>query len=483
MIESQPNTPSAIADFNTTIDPVEEIYRLQRNAYLEKPVCGIEERKNNLIKLEKIILDNQDVIVNAISEDFGNRSANETKLAEIFPSVDMLRYCRKNLKKWMKPQKRSVSVWFKGAKNTVIPQPKGVVAVIVPWNYPLYLCIGPLACAMAAGNRCMVKMARNSSRLCNLLDSLISKEFDKNTLAIIPEVSPSQFTKPAYDHIVFTGSPEVGKTVMEVASKNLVPVTLELGGKSPTIICDDYDMKKAAKRMLFAKYLNAGQTCVAPDYLFIPEAKQEEFITHAKKILKARYKGLSDKSYTSIIDGKAYKRLRDTMDDAVAKGAKLINLFGDAGFNDEEQRVSPHLVVDVDESMTIMKEEIFGPLLPIKTYKSLEDVLVYIQTNHRPLGLYLFTNDSKIQKQIINNTSSGGVAINDCALQAAQHDLPFGGVGNSGMGHYHGTEGFYEFSKLRPVFKQHSVSSLSMLYPPYGRAFNYIYSLMVKGKR
>ncbi|TGD73519.1 coniferyl aldehyde dehydrogenase [Mangrovimicrobium sediminis] len=458
----------------------QRILQLQRKAYLQDPYPGYEQRRENLLKLERLLIDNQDRITAAISEDFGNRAVQESKLLELFTSVDGLRYCRKHLKGWMKPRRRHVSVWFAGASNRVLPQPKGVVGVVAPWNYPLFLVMGPLASAMAAGNRCMVKMAANSANLCQLLHELVAGEFDESTLAILPGVKGADFTTLPFDHLIFTGSAQSGRTVMKSAAEHLTPVTLELGGKSPTIIAEDFDLQTAASRILFTKYMNAGQTCVAPDYVCLPEHRLEDFVTAAKKIVAGRYPDPGNGQFTAIIDDSSYTRLTATLDDAAARGAQVINLTPQYAPDPERRLLPPHLVLGVTDEMKIMEEEIFGPLLPVRTYRDIDEVLAYINGRDRPLGLYLFTSDKALQDHVIKHTLSGGVSINDCSFHVAQHDMPFGGIGASGMGHYHGYEGFAEFSKLRPIFRQARATALPLLYPPYGRTFNWLYRLMLK---
>ena len=460
----------------------QRVLQLQRNAYLDNPYPSREERLENLKKLEDILVDNQDAIAEAIRKDFGNRAVEESKLLELFLSIDGFRYCRKHLKKWMKHQRRGVSIWFAGASNRVLAQPKGVVGVVVPWNYPLFLAMGPLASALAAGNRCMVKMAANSSHLCELLHKLISAQFDESTLALLPGVRGSDFTTLPFDHVIFTGSAETGRTVMRAAAENLTPVTLELGGKSPTILAEDFDVELAASRILFTKFMNAGQTCVAPDYLYLPESKRDEFVAAAKKIIAKRYPQLDNGQFTTVIDDSSFARLTETMADADKKGASLVNLAPGHEPNADTRLLPPHLVLDPDDSTTIMRDEIFGPLLPIRTYRDVDEVLDYINRRDRPLGLYLFSNDKALQDKVIKNTISGGVSINDCSFHVAQHDMPFGGIGASSMGHYHGHEGFVEFSKMRPIFSQFRYSALPMMYPPYGKVFNLLYKMMVKLK-
>ncbi len=461
----------------------QRVFNLQRQAYLRHPYPSYEERRESLSKLEQILVDSRTAIAEAINADFGHRAFEESMMAELFTSVDGIRDARRRLKKWMRPQRRHVSILFATGRNRVIPQPKGVVGVVAPWNYPLFLTAGPLTSVLAAGNRAMVKMATNSQHLCRLLAEKCGAVFPEDTLAILPGVRAQDFSTLPYDHIIFTGSADAGRTVMRSAAENLTPVTLELGGKSPTIICDDFDVDEAASRILYAKFLNAGQTCLAPDYLLVPEAKRDQFVAAAKRILPRRYPDKNQPSYTSVINDKSYGRLRATLEDARQKGAQIVPLIPNTTFNDELRKIPPHLVLDVTDDMVIMQEEIFGPLLPVKTYRTLDAAVAYVNGKDRPLGFYVFTNDKATEEKLVCSTISGGVTINNCMLHVAQHDMPFGGVGASGMGHYHGYEGFLEFSKLRPVFTNPRLSLLHLLYPPYTTRHRRLIDLLIKYKR
>jgi len=460
----------------------QRVFNLQRQAYLRRPYPSFEERRENLDKLERILVDHSTEIAEAINADFGHRAVEESMIAELFTSVDGIRDTRKHLRKWMRPQRRHVSILFATGSNRVIPHPKGLVGVVSPWNYPLFLTVSPLTSVLAAGNRAMVKMATNSQHLCRLLAEKCLAVFPEDTLAILPGVRAQDFSTLPFDHIIFTGSADAGRTVMRSAAENLTPVTLELGGKSPTIICDDFDVDEAASRILYAKFLNAGQTCLAPDYLFVPEAKREQFVAAAKRIMPARYPDTNQPSYTSVIDDKSYRRLRATLEDARQKGAQVVPLVG-TSFNDELRKIPPHVVLDVTDDMVIMRDEIFGPLLPVKTYRSLDEVIAYVNARDRPLGFYVFTNDKATEEKLVYSTISGGVTVNNCMLHVAQHDMPFGGIGASGMGHYHGHEGFLEFSKLRPVFTNPRLSLLHLFYPPYTAMTRRLLGLLIKYKR
>ena len=458
----------------------QRVFALQREAYMAHPYPSLAERKENLRKLDKILSENAQAIAEAINADFGHRSVEETLMAEVFASVDGIRHAIKHVGHWMRPQKRSVSVTFAGGSNTVIPQPKGVVGVISPWNYPLFLTVGPLTSILAAGNRAMVKMASSSQNLARLLDGKFREVFPEDTVAILPGVRAQDFSTLPYDHMIFTGSADAGRTVMRSAAENLTPVTLELGGKSPTIVCDDFDIAEAASRILYAKFLNAGQTCLAPDYLLVSGRSRDAFVAAAKRIVAKRYPDTNDQSYTSVIDEKSYMRLRATLEDARQKGATLVPLIPGADFNDELRKIPPHLVLDVNDQMRIMQEEIFGPLFPVKTYGKLDEAIAYVNSKDRPLGLYLFTNDNAIQEKVLYSTISGGVTINNCVLHVAQHDMPFGGIGASGMGHYHGIEGFLEFTKMKPVFRNPRFSMLGMLYPPYNSRTRQLLEMLIR---
>jgi coniferyl-aldehyde dehydrogenase len=467
----------------TISNEAQRVFQRQREAYARDPFPRYEQRIATLKQLDRLLVDNAPAIAEAITADFGHRAFEETMAAEVFTSVDGIRDVVKRLKKWMAPQKRDVSIVFATGKNRVIPMPKGVVGIVSPWNYPLFLTISPLTSVLAAGNRAMIKMASSSRNLCALLASKFREVFPEDVVAILEGVRPQEFSTLPYDHLIFTGSADAGRTVMRAAAENLTPVTLELGGKSPTILCDDFDVDEAASRILYAKFLNAGQTCLAPDYVLVPEAKREAFVAAAKRIMPQRYPDPSSPQYTSVIDDRSYNRLRGTLDDARQKGAELVSLVPSAKFDDQLRKIPPHLVLDVREDMLVMQHEIFGPLLPVKTYTTLDEAIGYVNGKDRPLGFYVFTNDKATEDKLLYSTISGGVTINNCMLHVAQHDLPFGGIGSSGMGQYHGYEGFLELSKLRPVFKNPRLPILDIFYPPYTKKHRTILDLLVRHKR
>jgi coniferyl-aldehyde dehydrogenase len=465
---------------NTEIVDAEGIFQRQRADWLRHPFLSPAERLKTLLKIEKILVKNQDAIADVLCRDFGNRSIQETKLLEIYPTVAGLADARRRLRKWMKPRSRHVSLLFFGARNRVIPQPKGVVGIISPWNYPLQLAFSPLTSALAAGNRCMIKMASHSQGLCRLMRKLLSREIPEERVALLPGVSAASFTALPFHHLIFSGSPQSGRIVMKSAAANLTSVTLELGGKSPAIVLQDFQIAKAAERILHIKCVNAGQTCVAPDYLLLAADRIDRFVETARSIVAERYPSLETDDYTSIISDRAFMRLQSLLKDARIKGAGLVPLIPGAEPSRALRKIPPTLVLNVSDDMQVMQEEIFGPILPIKSCSGLNEAIAYINARPSPLAIYLFTNQSALQQKLITSTLSGGVGINDCASHVVQHDLPFGGVGNSGMGQYHGHEGFLEFSKLRPVFRQAALASTALVYPPYGKMFDRVYRFMVR---
>jgi coniferyl-aldehyde dehydrogenase len=464
------------ADVTSNNSAIAEMLRtaqqLQRTAYLANPVSGVDERRADLLQLEKLLQDNRQAIIEAISADFGHRSHHETMLLEITPSLAGIRQCRDHVGDWMRPQRRHIDRMLYGfASNEVIPQPLGVVGVIVPWNFPLLLTIVPLANIFAAGNRAMVKMSENSRHLCALMQEQAPKYFPPEKLQFFDETGGVgiEFSKQPFDHIIFTGSGGTGRAVMKAAAENLCPVTLELGGKAPAVVADDFDLELAAERILFAKFSNAGQICTTVDHAYLPDGSIGAFIDHARVIVPRRYGTLASRDYTSIIDRAAYDRLVATIEEARNRGAEIIPLLPGNPFDAPNKRIAPHIVVGAPDDTALMQSEIFGPVLPLIGYTRLADVIDRINARPRPLALYPFSDDDDTVSLLIERVISGGVSVNDAVLHVGQDDLPFGGVGESGMGHYHGYEGFLTFSKLRPIFRQARRSPTQLLMPPYGK--------------
>jgi len=460
-------------------------FRKQRKNYLADPIPDLDQRKNDLQTLKRMLSENLDDILEAISKDYGNRSRHESLFAEVIAVTDGINDTIKSLKKWMKPQKRHVDfTLYPGAKNRVIPQPLGVVGLIIPWNFPINLAFSQLTGAFAAGNRAMVKMSENSVELSRLLMKISPRYFPEEKLAWFEETGGVgiEFSQLPFDLIMFTGSGQTGRAVMASAAKNLTPVVLELGGKSPAIIDPEFPLEKAVERILFVKQFNAGQICTNVDYVFVHESQRDAFIEASQKWVKKHIPDISSKDYTSIIDDRSFRRLEETLEDARDKGATLINLSADQPSNRELRKMPVHLVLDTTENMTVRNRETFGPILMVLTYKDPEEVIRYINSQDRPLALYPFTKNKELAQLYIDRIMSGGVTVNDALFHVAQHDMPFGGVGPSGMGHYHGHEGFVTFSKLRPVFYQANFTSMKFLAPPYGRFATRVFNFLVKSK-
>src|SRR5271168_3664352 len=458
----------------------------QRAAFRKAPHPSHAERLADLKALSRLLKDNQAAIVKAIDTDYGGRSEFETIFGEIFASLDGLHDAQRRLARWMRPRRRSVDpLLYPGARNRLIPQPIGVVGVIVPWNYPIFLSFGPLTGALAAGNRAMVKMSENSQALAELLASISPKYLPEDKLAFFADGGGRgpAFSSLPFDYLFFTGSGTTGRAVMANAARNLTPVTLELGGKSPAIVAPDYPIATAAERIMWVKMLNAGQICTNVDYVFLPKGKEIEFADHCKRLIAVRYPDLNGPDYTSIIDDRSFERLHAALEDARAKGATIINLAEGQNPDPKLRKFPPCLVVNPTEDMELMRREIFGPILPVRAYSDRQEVADYINGHDRPLAIYPFTHNAELRDFYISRVMSGGVSVNEALLHVGQHDLPFGGVGASGMGHYHAREGFNTFSKLRPVFYQGPLSPIQMLFqPPYaGRAMS-VLQTMIKWK-
>ena len=458
----------------------------QRAAYLKAPEPSHEERLADLKLLGRLIKDNRAAILVAINADYGNRSEFETLTLEVFGVLGGVHDASKRLKSWMKLRRRGVDhLTFAGASNRLVPQPLGVVGVIVPWNFPLFLSFSPLVSIFAAGNRAMVKMSENSRRLAELLIEISPKYFPEQKLAFFDDGGGRgpAFSSLPFDHLLFTGSGATGRSVMANAAKNLTPVTLELGGKSPAIVAPDFPIKTAAERILWAKTINAGQICTAVDYAFLPRGAETGFVDHCRRLFGRRYPDINGPDFTSIIDDRSYGRLKAALEDARAKGATLINLAEGQTPDASKRKFSPHLALNPTADMEIMRREIFGPILPIRLYDQPQEVVDAINASDRPLAIYPFTNHAETREFYISRVMSGGVGVNEAIVHVGQHDLPFGGVGASGMGHYHGREGFDTFSKLRPVFQQGRFSSVQMMMqPPYGRMSRRIVDFMLRMK-
>ena len=459
------------------------LLKQQQQAYSLSPYPDYQTRVRHLEKLKTLIVEHQQELLEAMSCDFGNRSFDDSKIGDILTTVQGINYTLKRLKKWMKPEKRHVGMLFQPASAFIEYQPKGVIGIMVPWNYPIFLALGPLTAALAAGNRAMIKMSEFTPATSALLARLINRYFDADHIVIVEGDASvaAEFSAMPFDHLFFTGSTAVGKLVMKAASQNLVPVTLELGGKSPALIDNEINMQVAVERLMMGKTLNSGQTCVAPDYILLPKGKTQAFIHATQRLFTQMFPSIDDnKDYTSVVNDAQYQRLQRLIDDARTQGAEVIELASSSHCQRTRQ-LPLTLLTGVTDSMAIMQEEIFGPLLPIVEYESLEDAMAYINRAERPLALYICSFNRSTQDMILKNTHSGGVCINDASVHVGVEDLPFGGIGASGLGNYHGIEGFKTFSHAKSVFKRGRFSMANQLFPPYGKLIHkLVYKLFIR---
>jgi coniferyl-aldehyde dehydrogenase len=453
-----------------------------RAAHGGAPSPDWADRAKRLRSLETLLRGHRVEIAAAINADFGCRPREETDLLEIFPSLSAIRHALGKGRRWMKPRRKLADLLFLPGHNQLWPQPLGVIGIIVPWNYPLYLAIGPLVDALVAGNRAMVKMSEFTPHFSALFAELIGKYFAADEITVVngdAEVAQA-FSALPFDHLLFTGSTAVGHHVMRAASANLTPVTLELGGKSPAIIGPGARFKHAVERIVFGKLVNAGQTCIAPDYVLLPRARMADFIHAAQREVARMYPQLAQNAqYASIVSDRQYQRLVALRDAALADGAQA-HALGDAADDPSRRLLPPQLLSDVNDSMGVMREEIFGPLLPLVPYDTLDQAIAYVAAHAHPLALYLFEEDRALINHVLERTLAGGVSVNDTLYHIAQHGLPFGGVGASGMGGYHGEAGFRTFSHMKPVFRQARFNGVGLLNPPYGARFKRMLGLLLR---
>jgi coniferyl-aldehyde dehydrogenase len=463
------------------LEHLDSLFDAQRAAFGRNPMPPAEERRQNLKLLRSALIAHKESIAEAVSNDFGHRAAFETMFAEILVAAEGIHYARRHVRRWMRPSRRKVGLLMKTTRARVHFQPKGVVGIIVPWNYPVQLAIAPLTYALAAGNRALIKMSEFTPRTAEVLTKMLGEIFPQDLVAVIEGEADigAAFSSKPFDHIFFTGSTAVGKLVMQAAARNLTPVTLELGGKSPTIIGAGIPMARAAERICFGKALNAGQTCVAPDYVLLPESRRDEFVSAMTEAFARMYPNVADNpDYTSIVNDRQYERLTACLQDARSKGARVVPL-GPAGEDlpPAGRKIPLTLVLDVNDDMQVMQEEIFGPILPVLTYRSMGEALDFVNARPRPLALNYFDDDSEGRRKVLAATHSGGVCLNDAVMHVACDDIPFGGIGASGMGAYHGHEGFLTFSHAKAVLSRPAFNSARAIYPPYGNA---IQRLMMK---
>ncbi|MBL4838721.1 MAG: coniferyl aldehyde dehydrogenase [Kordiimonadaceae bacterium] len=462
----------------------------QRKAYVADGFVTLATRKDRLKRALACLLENKEEFISLISEDFGNRARETTLLADVVPSAGALKDAIKHVANWMKPSRRSLQfpLGLLGAKAEVVPQPKGVVGLITPWNFPLTMVFVPLAQMLAAGNRVMIKPSEATPRTSAFLKEVFAKYFDETEVAVVNgAVETSQaFASLPWDHLMFTGAPMVGKLIMRAASENLTPVTLELGGKSPVIVGKTAPISMVVERVATVKHMNLGQICLAPDYIYIDAARREEFVdAYIAKVAEMYPTMLDNKQYTSIISARHRARLEGYIEDAKAKGAEVC-VINPAGESFEAQsdgnKLPSVLILGATDDMKVMQDEIFGPILPVRTYEAIDEVIDYVNSHERPLALYYFGTDPKEEAEVLTRTTSGGVTVNDVLWHGAHETLPFGGVGNSGMGHYHGRDGFIEFSHQKSILRHPKISigKLLGMVPPYTKKLEKMANMQLK---
>lgn len=444
----------------------------QRAAFFREGAPSLAQRKADLRKLKMAVRARRAEMEKAVSADFGNRSPYETRIMELAPVIQTINYLRRNLRTWMRPERRRVSLHFASGRASVVYQPLGVVGIVSPWNYPLSLALIPLATALAAGNRIMLKPSELAPNTTAFLKSLLQDLYSEDQVAVVtggPETGAA-FASLPFDHLAFTGSTTVGRSVMKKAAENLVPVTLELGGKSPAILGPGAGIAIAANSIAYGKLANAGQTCIAPDYVLVPDDGTEAFLNaYREAVGKLFPDGVRSKNYTSIIDARHVARLRELVEDARRKGARIVEIAPGALAHVGDRKFTPTVILDVTDDMAVMREEIFGPILPVVTYRDIEDAIAYVNGRPRPLALYYFGRNGESRRKVLERTTSGNVTVNDTLMHYVQNDLPFGGIGASGMGAYHGMEGFKTFSHAKGIFEQSRWNLGGLLRPPFHR--------------
>ena len=465
------------------------VLQTQKQAFLAEGSVSMHSRVNRLERTIDMLVDYRPEICEVISSDFGHRSLHLSLLADIAGSLEALKHNKKKLRQWMKPERRKpmFPLGLMGAKAWVHYQPKGVVGVISPWNFPFSLTFTPLADILAAGNRCMIKPSEFTPATSELMKKMISERFDPSEIAVFTGAADvaQAFSGLAFDHLLFTGSTSIARQVMHKAAENLVPLTLELGGKSPVIISRRSSTQMTTDRVMFGKLLNAGQICIAPDYLLVPEEDRDEILKAAQVSVKSMYPELKENpDYTAILNARHYERLQGYLQDAREKGAEIIELnpAGEAFSDQPHYKMPPALVINPTDDMKVMQDEIFGPILPVKTYQDIQEAIDYVNARARPLALYYFGNNRAEEKKVTHETVSGNTVINDVLMHYNQNDLPFGGIGPSGMGCYRGYDGFKTFSHKKGILKQtkRDVYRMTGMFPPYGKKIEKLINSQVK---
>lgn len=454
------------------------ILEAQRSAFKAEGPVALETRVDRIDRCIAMLVDNQEAICAAVDKDFGSRSKHVTLMTDIMTSVGSLKFVKKNLKKWIKPEKRTpfIPMNFLGGKAYVKHQPKGVVGVMTPWNVPVNMIFSPLADILGAGNRAMIKPSEFTPHTAELMKHLFAQYFEETEICVVtggPETGAA-FSSLRFDHIIFTGATTIGRLVMKAAAENMVPVTLELGGKSPVIISEQVDINKAAESIITGKAMNGGQLCISPDYCFVPQGKLEAFVKQCRSVIAQQYPTVQGNAdFTACINTRHFDRVKSYIDEARDKGARIVPLCpqGEEFSSPDEHKIALHLVIDPDDSLACMQDEIFGAVMNIKTYSEIQDAIDFVNERERPLALYYFGNDKLEQAKVLDNTISGGVTVNNVTMHVACDDLPFGGIGHSGIGSYRGRDGFRTFSHARSVYQEGwvNLSKLAGTLPPFGQ--------------
>ncbi|WP_234893694.1 coniferyl aldehyde dehydrogenase [Agrobacterium vitis] len=469
------------------IETLQPVLERQRQSFQHDMYPSLSLRLDRLNRIGRLLKENRQALCDVVSRDFGHRSQHETVQLEIAPLMGALRHTRSHLRRWMKPERRARSIEFLQLSNWVQYQPLGVIGIMVPWNYPLLLALGPLIDILAAGNRAIIKPSELLPETSALLSKLVEAYFAPEEVAVVQggvEIA-SAFSALPFDHLIFTGSTAVGRKVMASAAANLTPLTLELGGKSPALIAPDYPIIDAARDIAFGKLMNAGQTCIAPDYVLVEKSKLEALASALISQAEAFYPrqaGLQhagQEQYSSLVGARAHERLVKGIEECRTRGAKLIT--ADIAMPSQGRVIALTLVIDPPADCLLMEEEIFGPILPLIPYEDFDSALKFVRERPRPLALYIFTGNRASEKKALLNTISGNVTINGTLLHIAQNDLPFGGIGPSGMGAYHGHEGFRRFSHARGIAKVRLFNPARLAMPPYGRMAKWLARFMMRG--
>ena len=465
----------------TPPDELRRRFDALRAAVAREPNPDAAVRRDRLARLLAMTRERERDFVEAIDRDFGHRSSHETRLAELYIVTAGARYAIANVRRWMRPQRIATPIQLLPGSARILPQPLGVAGVVSPWNYPVQLALAPAIGALAAGNRVMLKPSEVTPATSALLAEAIAQRFapDEFTVVTGGAETGAAFARLPFDHLFFTGSTAVGRIVAKAAAENLTPVTLELGGKSPAIVDAGADLAVVAPRIAVGKLLNAGQTCIAPDYALVPERKVDAFVEAVKRAIGRLYPDpLRGPDYTAIVNARHYERLVALIEDARTKGATIVTIPEGAAPDPETRRIPPTLVVGANESMQLMHEEIFGPILPVERYARLDDAIAAVVRRPRPLACYVFAEDRGARDRILRETIAGGVTVNDTLWHFAHEELPFGGVGASGIGAYHGEAGFRTFSHMKSVFVQPRRTAATLLAPPYGATFEKVLALL-----